>query len=126
MFSGIQAHTIALSIGEYFAKIETPVWACAVLPDHIHLVTGRPSVKIESVVIQLKGNATEKLVSAGIHPFQSEVDAKGRRPKCFSRGEWKVYLHRADVPFAIRYVEGNPEKEGKRHQRWSFVVPYDG
>ena len=25
---------------------------------------------------------------------------------------------------AIRYVEANPAKEGKRPQRWSFVIPW--
>jgi hypothetical protein len=28
------------------------------------------------------------------------------------------------VARAVRYVEDNPLKEGKRRQRWSFVVPY--
>ncbi|MEX0727333.1 MAG: hypothetical protein WD065_13750 [Planctomycetaceae bacterium] len=124
LFNGIQARTVAVSIGEYFCTIETPIWACAVLPDHIHLVIGRPPFEVETVVIQLKGNATKKLLNVGIHPFQSEVDEKGRRPKCFSRGEWKVFLDPPDVPRAIDYVERNPENEGKRRQRWSFVAPY--
>jgi hypothetical protein len=29
-----------------------------------------------------------------------------------------------DVVRAIRYVENNPVKEGKRRQRWSFVEPF--
>ena len=78
------------------------------------------------VVIQLKGNATKKLLHAGIYPFQDEVNKNGRRPKCFSRGEWKVFLDPPDIPRSIEYVERNPEKEGKRRQRWSFVVPYGG
>ena len=37
----------------------------------------------------------------------------------------EVYLDTAeDVVRAIRYVENNPIKEGKKPQRWSFVVPY--
>jgi hypothetical protein len=29
-----------------------------------------------------------------------------------------------DVYRAIKYVEDNPGKEGKKRQHWSFVVPY--
>jgi hypothetical protein len=29
-----------------------------------------------------------------------------------------------DIARAIRYVEKNPVKEGKRRQQWSFVVPW--
>ena len=49
IFNGIQARTIALSIGEYFVKLQTPVWACAVLPDHAHLVVGRPPLDVETL-----------------------------------------------------------------------------
>lgn len=100
------------------------IWACAVLPDHVHLVTGRPHIDIEQVVIQLKGDATRRLMEEGIHPFGHIRDNKGRPPKCFARGEWKVFLDPPDVPRAIRYAEDNPDKEGKPRQQWSFVTPY--
>jgi hypothetical protein len=39
---------------------------------------------------------------------------------------WNVRLEdMAAVERAIRYVEENPVKEGKRRQRWSFVTPFD-
>jgi hypothetical protein len=38
---------------------------------------------------------------------------------------WKVFLYTPeDVLRAIRYVEDNPIKEGKKRQHWPFVVPY--
>ena len=100
------------------------VWSCAILPDHVHLVLGPPALRIEQVVIQLKGEATALLVEEGLHPFGG--GSGGRPPKCFARGQWKVYLDAGDVPNAIRYVEENPEKEGKPRQRWSFVVAPPG
>lgn len=39
---------------------------------------------------------------------------------------WNVYLDSvADVERAIRYVENNPELEGKRRQTWTCVAPFD-
>jgi REP element-mobilizing transposase RayT len=96
------------------------------MPDHVHLVTGRPDMKVEQTVIQFKGAATEHLVADEIHPFMDERDEKGRRPKCFARGEWKVFLDPENVDRAIRYVENNPIKEGRPKQNWSFVVPWTG
>ncbi len=61
----------------------------------------------------------------GIHPFGHIKEKNGRPPKCFARGEWKVFLNSpGDLCRAIGYVEANPEKEGKKAQRWGFVVPY--
>jgi REP element-mobilizing transposase RayT len=102
------------------------VWACAILPDHVHLVVGKPEMDVELLVIQLKGAATERLKVESIHPFGDIKDHRGRTPKCFARGEWKVYLDPPDVPRAITYVEDNPRKEGKPRQRWTFVTPYAG
>jgi REP element-mobilizing transposase RayT len=125
-FSGLQARAVALGFAGYFERARVPVWACAILPDHMHLVIGRPKINVEQLVIQLKGAATESLKEQGIHPFGHMNDRKGRTPKCFARGEWKVYLDLEDVLRAIRYVEENPVKEGKKPQRWSFVSPYLG
>ncbi len=80
-------------------------------------------MKVEQLVIQLKGAATETLKMRGIHPFQA---VESKTPKCFARGEWKVYLDREDVPRAIRYVENNPSKEGRPTQSWPFIVPFRG
>ncbi len=109
----------------YLAKTQLPAWACAILPNHVHLVVGRPKMEVEQMVIQLKGAATRRMNEEGLHPFGGMPDHRGRTPKCFARGEWKVFLEPHDVPRAIRYVEENPQKEGKPPQRWSFVVPFE-
>ncbi len=124
-FNGLQARAVGRGFGRYVVRSRLAVWACAVLPDHVHLVVGRPAMTIEQLVIQLKGEATLSLTEEGVHPFGDERDRQGRPPKCFARGEWKVFLDPEDVARAIRYVEENPVKEGKKPQRWSFVVPCD-
>jgi REP element-mobilizing transposase RayT len=122
-FSGIQARAIGRGFGEYACDSGLVIWACSILPDHVHLVFARHRLPVEKLVIQLKGAATEQLADEGIHPFQSVVT---KRPKCFARGEWKVYPDcEDDICRAITYVEENPIKEGKPRQRWSFVRWYD-
>ena len=44
----------------------------------------------------------------------------------WTKGGWQVFLDSPrDVWGRIRYVEGNPLKEGLPRQSWPFVVPYD-
>jgi hypothetical protein len=99
--------------------------ACAILPDHIHVVVGASRLNPRRVVGHLKREAALQLQSEGMHPF--ERDRSGRLPSCWAESCWCVYLDEDDdVRRAIRYVELNPEKEGKRRQSWSFVQPFNG
>ena len=124
--TGIQARAVGRGFAQYVERAGLIVWACAILPDHVHLVLQRHSLHVEQLVIQLKGAATESLVAEAIHPFASHVSAGERPPKCFARGEWKVFLNTpTDILRAIRYVEQNPLKEHKHLQRWPFVAPFD-
>jgi REP element-mobilizing transposase RayT len=125
-FTGVQARAVARGFARYVQRTKLPVWACAILPDHVHLVVGRPGMKVEQLVIQLKGDATQQLEREGIHPL-SDYRIEGKRvPRCWVRGQWKVYLDPEDVRRAIDYVENNPVKEGKKKQTWSFVLRYGG
>ena len=110
-FTGLQARAVARAFARYFRRAGLVVWACAILPDHVHLVVGRPTIPVEQLVVQLKGEATQQLEREGIHPLAA-WKAEGKRvPKCWSRGQWKVFLGSADVPRTIQYVEDNPLKE---------------
>jgi REP element-mobilizing transposase RayT len=124
-FTGLQARAVARGFAAYLRRIGVPVWACAILPDHVHLVVGRLLIPVEQLVIQLKSYATRQLEREGIHPMARWRVGGGRVPKCWARGQWKVYLDAEDVPRAIRYVEDNPVEEGKKKQEWSFVVPVE-
>jgi REP element-mobilizing transposase RayT len=123
-FTGLQARAVARGFASYVQRARVPVWACAILPDHVHMVVGRPRMPVERLVIQLKGDATRQLVREGIHPLAAWKLEDERMPQCWVRGQWKAYLDPQDIPRAIRYVEGNPLKEGKKMQEWSFVTPY--
>lgn len=125
MFTGVQARAIGRGFADYAERSQLAIWACAILPDHVHLVLGRHRLEVEKLVIQLKSAATRQLMHEGIHPFGHLAMENGPPPKCFAVGQWKVFLDSMeDIKRAIRYVEVNPQKEGKPRQRWNFVTRY--
>ncbi len=125
VIDGVQARAIARGFAEYAASADIRIHACTILPQHVHLVVGRSRLRIEPIVIQLKGAATRQLNADGIHPLRAHAKQGSRTPKAFARGEWKVFLDRPrDIRRAIGYVEDNPLREHLARQRWPFVVPY--
>lgn len=124
ILNGLQARAVGRGFGTYVQRAGTRVWACAILPDHVHLVTGMPGMKVEQLVIQMKGHSHRQLESEGMHPQGEYRSASGRAPKCFARGQWTVFLEPGDVERAVRYVEDNPLKERKPRQKWAFVSAY--
>jgi REP element-mobilizing transposase RayT len=124
--TGLQARAVGRGFGEYARNAGLTIWACAILPDHIHLVVARFRNDVKQVVIQLKGAATRRLDSEGLHPMGRFPRHNGRLAKAFSVGEWKVFLDSPDdIARAIQYVERNPVKEGLPRQRWNIVQPFD-
>jgi REP element-mobilizing transposase RayT len=113
-----QRATVGACIGEVIAATPYTCWACAVMPDHLHLVMRKHRDSAEEMIERLQ-NATraglnrERLVPDG-HPV-------------WTVGSWKTFLDSADaVRSCVRYVEGNPERERMAPQAWPFVVQYDG
>ena len=69
--------------------------------------------------------AVVHLAQDGRHPMARWPKSDGALPTPWAEKCWKVFLDAAeDMARAIRYVEDNPCKEGKRPQRWSFVTPF--
>jgi REP element-mobilizing transposase RayT len=125
-FTGLQARAVGRGFADYLKRSGVVLWACSILPAHVHLVVARHTYSVEKIVNLLKGDASRQLVDEGLHPLADRRDRNGRLPKVFARGEWKVFLDSAaDIVRAIRYVEQNPIKEGKPPQRWPFVTAFD-
>ena len=124
-FTGIQAKAIGDGIGEYVRRNGLIVWACCILPDHLHMVVARHLYDVESIIEQLKGAATRRLLKEGLHPLMAFRPAGGRPPCCWGRGSRHDFLDtRLKIRQKILYVDDNPYKEGKPRQHWRFVVPY--
>ena len=121
----------ARAVGEGFAKFSTKsqlgIWACSILPEHVHLVLGRHRYKMEIAANLLKGAATKHLNDVGLHPMSVHKHADGRVPHMWAKQQWIAYLDcEQSIENAIRYVEASPVREGKRPQMWNCVIPFTG
>jgi REP element-mobilizing transposase RayT len=125
-FTTEHIQTIGNGFGIYVGKKRLTVWACSILPDHVHLVIARHPIEYEVLAGQLKNEATRSLKKAKSHPF-GHLEKNGETPSCWGCREWKTYLYtEQEILDRIRYVEENPLKAGRERQRWPFVVQYPG
>jgi len=125
-FNGLQARAVGRGFARFVRKAGLRVFACAILPDHVHMVVAHPRYHVEQVAVLLKGAATRWLLAEGIHPLARFAKGTGRPPTPWARGLWKVFLRTpGQVRRAVRYVQDNPEREGLPPQQWSFVRPVD-
>src|SRR6266542_4494490 len=95
-FTGIQARAVGQGFAKSLQRGGVTVWACSILPEHVHLVIARHRCKVEQLVTFLKGAATTELLAQGLHPFVAHRQPDGSVPKCWARGEWKVFLNTED------------------------------
>ncbi len=124
-FNREQISTVAGAFEEAVANLKLEVYACSIMPDHVHIVTGRPGPTAEYVTGFLKRAATRRLLADGLHPLQAHRQTNGRIPSPWVLGGWFVYLNSpAEVRGRIHYVEENPRKAGLLPQRWAFVREY--
>lgn len=125
LFGGAQALAIAKGFAQAASEIDLRIHACSILPTHAHLVIGAHHASYPSITRRLKACATWFLREKGIDPMQGRFDGAGGAQSPWGSKFWKVYIdNERHMRHAIRYVEQNPLKEGKRKQHWSFVVPY--
>jgi len=125
-FTGLQALAIAAGFADGVRRSGYQILACAILPDHVHLVIGRHSYLVEQVVNRLKGSATRELMKRNLHPLNGHLTRFGDIPSPWAQLHWKVYLDSSDdILRAIEYVNENPLKENKKRQNWKFVMPFE-
>jgi REP element-mobilizing transposase RayT len=125
-FDGHQALAISRGFATAIAEHGYRMFACSILPEHVHVVVARCDRVIERVVTHLKVKASSQLNAEHRHPLGMLTDRRGSLPTPWAAKCWKCFLDdNADIARAIRYVEENPAKEGKRRQSWSFVVRWD-
>ncbi len=122
LLTGVQARAVARGFATACEESGYVILACAILPDHVHLIIGRNDRPIAQIVSHLKGRATQQLKREGLHPFDFVKLKDGSLPSPWAQKYWKIFVDSEEyVDCAITYVEHNPEKEGKPKQKWSFV-----
>ncbi|MFO0805011.1 MAG: hypothetical protein U0791_18050 [Gemmataceae bacterium] len=110
---------IAVAFEEEIDKQNYTCWACAVMPDHVHILIRKHKHLAEDMVANLMEASRLRLIEQG-HREQSHptwIDATG----------WKVFLDTPDeIRRTMRYIELNPVKIRLPEQKWPFVTAYDG
>jgi REP element-mobilizing transposase RayT len=125
--TGRQALSVAAGFRQQAEKSQYTIWACAILPEHTHLVLARHRYKVETMVNLLKGSGTRQLMVDNQHPMICYAKPGQSLPPLWARQAWKVYLDsEQQIENAIAYVYENPIKEGKRAQNWKWVTPFGG
>lgn len=109
---------IALAFGEAVAAQRYTCYACAILPDHVHVLLRKHRDRAEEMIARLQ--------EAGRLRLQRQFAEWGGHPVWGGPG-WKVFLDHPDgVRRTIPYIQGNPMKHRLPPQRWPFVRAYDG
>lgn len=116
-FDADQRLAVAEAFGNTIRNHQYTCYACAIMPDHVHLVIRKHKHDAETMIdnFQLESRAwlLERDIIAEQHPV-------------WTKGGWKVFLDNPEEVWQrIQYVESNPMKERMPKQNWPFVVPYD-
>jgi REP element-mobilizing transposase RayT len=125
--TGLQARAVGRGIAAICSKVGLTIHACAIMPDHVHLVVARHEMDGDEMIACLKRAGTRGMNEEGLHPLREFARGSGRLPSPWAERGWKVMLFTAEqMRAAIRYMEENPLRAGLKGQRWGFVVPFLG
>ena len=109
---------IADSLAEAIQKQNYTCYACAIMPDHIHMILRKHKHRSEEMLENLQASTRLRLRNTGLRSADHPV---------WGGPGWKVFLdHPTEVRRTIRYIRDNPEKWRLPRQQWPFVKKYDG
>jgi REP element-mobilizing transposase RayT len=115
-FTGLQALEVGLAIRDLVDERGVVIWACAVMPNHVHLVAARHTLTPARIVAYCRSRASRRLHVAGLWRTDHPI---------WGKGKWTVDLETPlEVRTRIAYVSRNPSEAGLPDQHWSFVKPY--
>ncbi len=109
---------IAVAFAQVVAEQRYTCYACAIIPDHVHVLIRKHKHRAEDMIDHLRGVGRLRLSDSALIP--------PAHPLWTSGYGWKVFLdHPDEVHRTIRYIENNPLPLGLPPQRWPFTTPYD-
>jgi hypothetical protein len=109
---------VAEAFAQVIAQQRYTCYACAIMPDHVHILIRKHKHGAEEMIVFLQNAGRWALIESHLWPSDHPVWTAG--------GGWKVFLdHPDEVERTIPYIEQNPEKIRLPRQRWPFVIPYD-
>ncbi|MCH8923303.1 MAG: transposase, partial [Planctomycetes bacterium] len=122
-FSNEQIDIIAEAFAEIISQQQYTCYACAVMPDHTHLVIRKHKHRAEEMIDRLQMASRLRLQDPDLDEEHS-IDVN--HPVWTSGGFGGFIDHPDVVRKVIRYIENNPLKQRMPGQSWDFVKTYDG
>jgi REP element-mobilizing transposase RayT len=108
---------IAEAFTEVCARETYTCWACAIMPDHVHLIIRKHKHLAEEMIATFQVASRSRLRAQHLRTDD--------HPTWGGPG-WKVFLDQPeDIRRTITYVESNPDALKLPRQHWPFVKPYD-
>src|ERR1019366_3814862 len=105
--------------GDAITEKDYICYACALMPDHVHLLIRRHRDNAEAMIALFQDKSRAALIDAGKRSPTHPVWTKGPG--------WKSFINtRKQFEKEIDYIRRNPVKIGRPEQSWDFVQPYDG
>ncbi|MBA4064312.1 MAG: hypothetical protein C0501_11485 [Isosphaera sp.] len=118
-FDETERAVIADAFAEVVAREQYTCYACAVMPDHVHILIRKHKHVAEEMIETLVQVSRDRLIRGRHRDADHPIWTAGHG--------WKVFLdHPDEVRRTVGYIERNPVKIGFPRQSWPFVQPYDG
>jgi REP element-mobilizing transposase RayT len=109
---------IAAAFSRVMAEQKYTCYACAIMPDHVHILIRKHKHLAEDMIDHLRGFSRLRLSDSSLIP--------SGHPLWTSGYGWKVFLeHPDEIHRTIAYIERNPIPLGMPIQRWPFIKYYD-
>jgi REP element-mobilizing transposase RayT len=116
--SAADVPAVADGFADAVAKERYTCYACAIMPDHVHILIRKHKHQAEQMIETLQSASRLRLSTLGLRTSDHPV---------WATSGWRVFLDHPDaVRQRIRYVEQNPIKHRLPAQHWAFVRAYDG
>jgi REP element-mobilizing transposase RayT len=116
-FTDEDVAVIADSFAQTIHRCGYTCYACAIMPEHVHLLIRRHRHKAEQMLAEFQQDSRTALIAADRRP--------GNHPIWGGPGRKVFQFTREDMRRIIRYIENNPLERSLPAQRWSFVQTYD-
>jgi REP element-mobilizing transposase RayT len=116
-FDELARAEIAAAFGQVITEQRYTCYACAIMPDHVHLLIRKHKHRAEQMIEALQETSRLRLCNSGLRTAD--------HPTWCGSG-WKIFLdHPDEIRRTIRYVERNPLPLSLPIQSWPFVKVYD-
>jgi len=110
--------TVAESFADTITAQKYTCWACAIMPDHVHILIRKHRDTAEQMIERLQNGARDAVIGRGMRD--------GDHPVWTDGAGWSTFLdHPNDVERTIGYIRRKPPSMRLPDQHWSFVKPYD-